>query len=181
MTGSYPDRSADGRVIAELGSGYGRVGYIFGLLSNARYCFFDIPPALAIAQTYFQNVFPDRKIFAFRDFRDFAEVEAEIASSQFAFFTANQIALFPDSYFDTFINISSLHEMTTDQIAHYLTQFDRLTKTSIYLKQWMLSKNFYDQIIVTASEYELPDHWQAVIDQVDLVAPLFFERLLLRR
>lgn len=181
VTGSYPDRSANGRVIGELGSGYGRVGYIFGMLSNARYCFFDIPPALAIAQRYFETVFPDRKIFGFRDFRDFAHVEAEIASSQFAFFTANQIALFPDSYFDSFINISSLHEMKKDQITHYLAQLDRLTNTSIYLKQWILSSNTYDQIMVTASEYELPGHWQVVIDQEDLVAPLFFERLLLRR
>ncbi len=181
VIGSYPERSPNGRVIGELGSGYGRVGYVFGMLSNARYCFFDIPPALAIAQAYFQKIFPDRKIFGFRDFRNFAQVEAEIASSQFAFFTANQIEQFPDSYFDTFINISSLHEMKKNQIAHYLNQFDRLTKTSIYLKQWILSGNHVDNIIVTANDYPLPDHWQAAIDQIDLVAPLFFERLLLRQ
>jgi putative sugar O-methyltransferase len=181
VTRGYDDRSSNGRVIGELGSGYGRVGYVFGMLSDARYCFFDIPPALAIAQTYFEAVFPDRKIFGFRDFSDFAVVEAEIGASQFAFFTANQIALFPDSYFDTFINISSLHEMRHDQISHYLKEFDRLTRRSIYLKQWTSWENTRDNIVVTSNDYPLPEHWEPVIDQQDAALPLFFERLLRRR
>lgn len=180
VTGSYPDRSANGRVIAELGSGYGRVGYVFGMLSDARYCFFDIPPALAIAQTYFERLFPREEIFHFRDFKDFAEIEDELASSRFAFFTANQIAKFPDGYFDTFVNISSLHEMTHKQIRHYLAHFDRLTRTSIYLKQWSVSENDQDKIVVTSRDYPLPSHWKVAMERQDMVNPGFFERLLLR-
>jgi len=38
--------------------------------------------------------FPDEKIFEFRPFEHFSEIEQELANSRFAFFTANQIELF---------------------------------------------------------------------------------------
>jgi putative sugar O-methyltransferase len=170
-----------GHVIGELGGGYGRLGYVFGALTDARYCFFDITPALAIAQTYLEAIFPDKNIFRFRPFQDFSEIEEELESSQFAFFTANQISQFPDGYFDTFINVSSLHEMTHEQIRHYLGHFDRLTRQSIYLKQWIRHENVQDNIVVTSDDFELPEHWQKKIDRADIVVPGFFERLLVRR
>jgi putative sugar O-methyltransferase len=167
-------------VFGELGSGYGRLGYIFGLLTNARYCFFDIPPALGIAQVYFETIFSDKKIFGFRDFSEFDEIRDELSECQFAFFTANQIKQFPDRYFDTFINISSLQEMALPQIKNYLSQMDRLTNKAIYLKQYVRHENDQDGIVVTSNDYDLPNHWQVTLDQPDAVIPAFFERLLLR-
>ncbi|HJZ66300.1 MAG TPA: putative sugar O-methyltransferase, partial [Candidatus Acidoferrum sp.] len=101
--------------VAELGAGYGRLAEVFGRTTNYRYIIFDITPALYVSQWYIKRIFPEEKIFEFRHFDSFSEIESELKKSRFAFFTSNQIELMPDGICDLFINMNSLMEMRPEQ------------------------------------------------------------------
>jgi len=71
-----------------------------------------------IAKQYLTTLFPGRRTFRFRHFDRHAEVADELAQAQIAFLTPNQLALIKPLGVDLFLNISSLHEMRPEQIAH---------------------------------------------------------------
>jgi hypothetical protein len=136
---------------------------------------FDIPPALGVAQWYITSLFPQKKAFGFRHFDRFADIEAELASADVAFFTPNQLALFPDEFFEAFISISSLQEMTERQIHNYKSLMSRLTRGVIYLKQCVAFPNAADGIEVRKGAHHLDPPWMAVLDRIDLIHDQFFE------
>ena len=51
----------------------------------------DIPPALYVAQRYLSSVFEDRKIFRFRPFDDFDQVQSEFEDAHIIFLTPNRV------------------------------------------------------------------------------------------
>lgn len=165
-------------VVGELGAGYGRLAHVFLGMTPCRYLIFDIPPALNVAQWYLANLFPHKKVFRFRRFDKFSEVEKELASAEIAFFTANQIAKFPDGYFDLMVSISSLHEMRFGQIDHYLKLLAQLTKEFLYIKQYHRYPNTHDNIIVERSAYKVPGDWEVLFDRTERVYTDFFEVML---
>lgn len=146
--------------IAELGAGYGRVGYVLlNALPDSTYCVIDIPPALFIAQNYLTKLFPKDKIFKFRKFKSFKEIKKEFEQSRIQFIMPHQIELLPKKYFDLFINISSLHEMTRKQIGNYIRQINRLCKGYFYTKQWRMSR-INDNQFIREDEYPIPKKWK---------------------
>jgi putative sugar O-methyltransferase len=148
--------------IAEIGAGYGRVAYVFlSILTNSSYCIIDIPPALFIAQNYLSKVFPDEKIFKFRPFNSYEEIRKEFEESRIRFLMPHQVKLLPKKYFDLFINISSLHEMTREQIKNYISQINLLCKGYFYTKQWRKSRT-KDNNFITEQEYPTPKNWKVV-------------------
>ena len=170
-----PSGSPHRAIVAELGAGYGRLGFVLVRALAIRYWVFDIPPALFIAEWYLQKVLPGLRIFTFRPFDDFEEVRAEIERSDVAFFTANQIAMLPDASVDAFVNISSLHEMREQQIEHYVKQMARTARHVIYLKEWIDFQNLADDVRITRATYRLPADWRIVHDGADSVQDRFFE------
>jgi putative sugar O-methyltransferase len=163
-------------VVAELGAGYGRVAQPFVQGMSARYFIFDIPPALLVSQWYLTRLFPDRKVFAFRHFDRFEDVERELASCDVAFFTPNQLLQFPERYFDVFLSISTLPEMAQAQITNYLSLFGKLARHGVYLKQWRKWFNEKDGYEFTADMLRLPEEWRMTLDRSDAVQQAFQER-----
>ena len=164
--------------VAELGAGYGRVGYVLlKTIPGSTYCVIDIPPALFIAQNYLSKVFPKEKIFKFRPFASFKKVKREFEQSRIQFLMPHQIELLPKDYFDLFINISSLHEMTREQIKNYIKQINRLCKGYFYTKQWRKSRT-KDNLFIKEEEYPIPRSWK-VINKSDRhpIQSMFFDAL----
>src|SRR5262245_33239723 len=112
---------AERATLADLGAGYGRLGYLAITLISCRYWVIDIPPALAVAEWYLSRCFPRRRIFRWRPFTTWDSVTDEVAQADIAFFTVDQLALFPSRSVDVFASISTIHEMTPDQIDAYMT------------------------------------------------------------
>ena len=166
--------------LAELGAGYGRLGYVLLKTTKCRYFVFDIPPALYVSQWYLTTLFPKRRAFPFRRFRTFEEIESELSQADIAFFTPNQLTKFPAGYFDLFANISSIHEMRRDQIKHYMELMGRTTKSALYLKQQKDYVNPVDNLVIGRNDYPLPSGWAPSADRFDLINPGFFERIYLR-
>lgn len=110
------DSPSSQRRVAEIGAGSGRLAQVFAEKLQGQYVIFEIPPALYVSQWYLSQLFPDKNIFRFRPFDDFSMIEAELSSTDIAF-TANQITKFPDRYFDVMLSISTLPEMSREQVA----------------------------------------------------------------
>jgi putative sugar O-methyltransferase len=177
-TAALPDGTPGPGGVLELGGGYGRVAWVFlEEFPQTRYILCDIPPALGIAQQYLTTLFPERRIFRFRHFDSGAEVADELGAAQIAFLTPNQLELLDPLGVDLFINISSLHEMRRDQIAHYLGQVDRHCAGSFYTKQWKSWHNPDDDVLIRREDYPIPGHWDVVYSRDHPIQTAFFHAL----
>lgn len=164
--------------ICELGAGYGRNAYVFAkALPRCRYIVVDIPPALYVAQRYLSSVFPERRVFEFRCFEDYCAVEKQLEEADFAFLLPHQAALLPEKSVDLFINISSLHEMKPSQIDAYIQLIGRLTKGFFYTKQWFVSKNPHDNVVIKHTDYPIPASWRELYLRPARVQTTFFEAM----
>jgi putative sugar O-methyltransferase len=169
---------APGSVVLELGAGYGRDAYaMIATKPGIKYVIVDIPPALWVAETYLRRQFPDRRIFRYREFASFGEIEHEFRDSDIAFFLSTQIALLPDSLADLAVNISSLHEMRPDQIAFYFSQFDRLLKPGglFYFKQWKRGAVLFENVVIRQEDYPIPPAWRSELSREAPIQTQFFE------
>ncbi|MCU1488174.1 MAG: hypothetical protein JWN67_4920 [Actinomycetia bacterium] len=125
--------------ILEIGGGYGRFAYVaLHLFPEARYTIVDIEPAMTISRWYLTSLFgPDRVRFVHAD--DAADLVDR---------------------FDLALSISSLQEMTTDQVDGYLRLIDRTTTGgTVYLKQWTSWFNQVDDVVMRFEDYPVPDRW----------------------
>lgn len=176
------DPDERGRVtrIAEVGAGYGRLGYVLMKATQCQYLVFDIPPGLHVSQWYLGETFPDKRIFRFRHFDRFADIVDELSRADIAFFSPNQIEMFPDGYFDITANISSLHELRPDQIDNLLKQIYRVTQRYVYLKQYKEYINPYDGLRLLEDSYSLAPGWKYRYYRDDGVDARFFETLIER-
>lgn len=166
------------KTIIELGAGYGRTAYVFlKLLPDVRYFIVDIPPALYIALNYLSNSFKHKKVFGFKRFKKYSEVEEEVERSNIAFFLPYQLELLPNKTADLFINISSLHEMRLEQINYFFNEINRLTRKYFYFKEWKVSRVPYENIVIKEKDYPVYKDWDCVYWRECAVQTNFFEAL----
>jgi putative sugar O-methyltransferase len=169
---------APGSLVIELGAGYGRDAYaILATVPGIKYLIVDIPPALWVAETYLSHQFPGRRIFRYREFTDFSEIEAEFRDCDIAFLLSTQIMLLPAGLADLIINISSLHEMRHEQIAFYFSQFDRLLREggSFYFKQWKRGVVPFENVVIRQEDYPIPASWCCEWSREAAIQTRFFE------
>jgi putative sugar O-methyltransferase len=177
-TSSMGTGLASGAVVLELGAGYGRDAYaLLSTQPGIKYIIVDIPPALWVAETYLRRQFPNRRIFRYREFANFEEVESEFRDSDISFFLSTQIAKLPDGLADLAINISSLHEMRPEQISFYFSQFDRLLKNEgvFYFKQWKRGALLFENMIIREEDYPIPSSWLCELSREAPLQTRFFE------
>jgi putative sugar O-methyltransferase len=166
----------------ELGAGYGRLAYVFAMARpDIQYHVVDIPPALYVSQRYLTTVLPNVPAFTFRTFTSYADVAEQMARAKIVFLEPQQLELLPDGYADLILTVSTLHEMRTDQVSHYLTLANRLCSGAFYSKQWRRFYNHLDEVTATRETYPIPAHWTKVFDRSPIVPRSFFEALYLCR
>jgi putative sugar O-methyltransferase len=177
ILGERPDPDQP-RSVCEIGAGYGRLGFAFlEALPRTSYCIVDIPPALYLSQRYLTTLFPDDSAFRFRPFDRFEDVREEFEGARIRFLAASQIELLPERTFDYFVNISSLHEMTTAQIENYFRQMDRLCRGRVYTKQWRASRAKVNGAVIREHDYPVPPGWREIYHRRHPIQRMFFDAL----
>jgi putative sugar O-methyltransferase len=167
-----------GSVVLELGAGYGRDAYaILATNPGIKYVIVDIAPALWVAETYLCHQFPNLRIFCYRDFQHFTDIEEDFSACDIAFFLSTQISQLPDGIVELIINVSSLHEMRLEQIGFYLRQFDRLLKEggTFYFKQWKRGVVPIEDIVIHQQDYPIPTNWICELSREAPIQSKFFE------
>jgi putative sugar O-methyltransferase len=140
------ERALGGRApasIVEIGGGYGRTAY--ALLSRhpeATYTIVDIEPALTISRWYLSQLF---------------------APERLRFLTPGEAAALGADTFDLGVSISSLQEMTPEQVADYLRLLDRVVAGDVFLKQWETWHNPDDDVELRFDGYPFPERWQRLL------------------
>ena len=166
--------------ILELGGGYGRNAFVvLRLHPEIKYVVADIPPALWVAERYLSSLFPDKRIFRYRDFHKFEDVADEYENAQIVFLLSTQLAAIPPHYIDLVINISSLHEMRKDQVAYYFDRFDSVLRLGghMYIKQWRKTDVLFEGVTLVEEDYPIPHGWEKVMSRTARVQAKFFEAL----
>jgi len=164
--------------VMELGAGYGRTAYVFlKAFPHLKYIVADIPPALYISQRYLSGQLPHRKIFEFKNFKDYSEIADEFEESQIAFVLPSQLELLPTKTVDMFLAIDSLHEMLPKHIEYYFNNIDRLTKKFFYFKCWKITEMLYDDIVLKETDYPVRENWYRVFWNECDVLTSYFEAL----
>jgi len=172
--------TADGARVAELGAGYGRLAFVYASAASLTYCIFDIPPALSVSQWYLRQVLGAERVVPHTRWRDWATVESNLRPGSVAFFTPDQIELFPDRWFDLTQTISTLPEMPAEQSAHYLRVLGDKSGRALFLKQWRRWRNPDDAVELREADYLPPEEWRVARRRIDPTQPMFFDQLWLR-
>jgi putative sugar O-methyltransferase len=167
--------------VAELGAGYGRLAHVYANALPGQYFIFDIPPALSVAQWYLEQTLGAQRVFRFRRFDRFDDVRNELDRASVALFTSNQISKFPAHYFDVMVSISTLPEMRHDQVDFYLSEFERLSRGHIFLKQFTTWRNPNDGTELSRENYRFSSDWSLMLDRTDPVISEFFNRVWQRK
>ena len=167
----------DGARIAELGAGYGRLAHVFAQTCPLTYCIFDIPPALGVAQWYLTAVLGADQVVPYSPCHDLGAVESRLKPGVVAFFTPDQIEMFPDGWFDCTQTISTLPEMPARQSAHYLELLAAKSRHAVFLKQWRRWHNQADDVELDEQHYGFAPPWRLSARRVDPVQPAFFNQL----
>jgi putative sugar O-methyltransferase len=142
-------RALDGRVprsILEVGAGYGRTAYaLLSIFPEASYTIVDIKPAIEISSWYLHELFPAERL---------------------RFVSPDEVDEIATGSVDLALSISSLQEMTAEQVEGYLETFDRVAERGlVFLKQWISWRNPVDNIQLRFDEYPIPARWRMLFKE----------------
>ena len=141
--------------IVEIGGGYGRTAYaLLSRYPEATYTIIDIEPARSISQWYLSQLFPPRRL---------------------RFLSPEEAGALPSGGFDLGVSISSLQEMTPEQVAGYLRLLDRTVDGTVFLKQWETWHNPDDDVELRFADYPIPAAWQPVLREPSPVQTRFVQ------
>ena len=151
--------------ILEIGAGSGRTcSSLLKMRGNLNYTIVDIPPALFLCQSNLINTFENKKIFKYRNFKNFKDIKKEFISSDIRFLSPEQLTLIPNKFFDLSVAIDCLHEINKVQVEWYFSEFNRLSKNLFFKcqnNQWAtFEKNKY-----SIDNYPVKNNWLKIIHE----------------
>jgi putative sugar O-methyltransferase len=167
-------------VVAELGAGWGRLGYVL-CKANPRstYVVFDLPEVLLISQTYLPTLLPDKLTCRYSEAREHGRLTPQILRSKnLWFFGAQHMERFEPGSVDTVVNIASFQEMPKDYVASYMQVFSRIARGgSCFLRQLKSGRSHshtYDEI-EGFDAYPIPSDWHQVFSRSSTLNDQFLE------
>ena len=141
-----------------------------------QYVIVDIPPALFISQSYLTSIAQKKRVFKFRPFKDFKEVQKEFNEAQIVFITPDQLKYLPESMFDIAIGINCFQEIIVEEIKDYFEEINRVAKY-LYIKAMDVPHNYYKESFIPLVLYPIPQHWKLVDSQISPFSKRYSEVL----
>jgi putative sugar O-methyltransferase len=166
-------------VVLDLGSGWGRIGYVLKL-ANPRcvYVACDLPETLLISSTYLPRKLPGERVHTYQQNREIGKFTRELLlqGGGLRFCGTQDLARFADKSIDFFINVASFQEMNLEQVRQYFTIIDRKVKGVLYLQEyWNGRERGLAQEIAGYSDYPFPPHWNCCFTRTASFSDLYFE------
>ena len=164
--------------ILEIGAGSGRIcSALLQAENKLKYTIADIAPTLYIAQVNLSNVFKDKKIFKYRKFNSFEEIEKEFISSDIRFLLPEQIKFIPKKFFNLSIAVDCLHEFKKNQVEEYFNEFNRLSKFFYFKCQNTQTAIFERKEMYNINNYPVKNNWEKVMHEKCFIPNGYFQAL----
>jgi len=175
-----PDLISEPIVVADIGAGWGRLGYVIKKANpRAAYVVFDLPEVLLISLSYLPTLLPEVTFQTYLEARNLMELDRETLIKGGLWFLGSQDLLkIIDGALDIVVNIASFQEMTSGQIAEYFELIGRKGAGGIlYLKQlWSgMTHGHHFTEIRGYDLYPFPPRWEQVILRNTRFSQHFFE------
>ncbi len=157
------------RRVLEIGAGYGRLAYLFHeMFPDIEYTILDIPPTLAISQNYLELVLGPQIVSRFSETPSFTD-------HRMKFLLPYQMHLIPSGHYDLVINISSLDEMSPDQVREYFDLIERINPSWLYLKGYGTSQKPGYRLGV--NEFPYRPNWKPIYQGDDNLVDSWVEKI----
>jgi len=148
-------------VVADLGSGWGRIGHVLALANpQAVYCALDLPESLVIASAELPRRLPGRRVVGYDDTREverFARAELLDGGGALRFHGPQDLARFEPGSIDVLLNVASFQEMTRAQVSAYLELVGGAAR-AVYLQERWRAPGIADAV-GGWEEYDVPAGW----------------------
>jgi hypothetical protein len=159
-------------VVADLGPGWGRIGYVLAQV-NPRICYvlLDIPAPLLVSSTYLPQRLPGCSVGTYRDARAIQRIDKAVLRDKSLWFLGTQdLQRMTEGAIDLFVNVASFQEMDDDQVNGYLEVITRVAfGGAVYLRNdWEGARSRY-------ANYKVPAAWTQVFLRRSRFSPACFE------
>jgi putative sugar O-methyltransferase len=175
-----PDLMSEPVVVAEIGAGWGRLGYVLKRVNpRLAYIIFDLPEVLLISSTYLP------RLLTGEEYRTYRQARGIPSLSRQAFFRAgvwflgsHDLPRVQEGSLDVVVNIASFQEMTETQVGHYFQIISEKGRGGhLYLKQLWEGATHGHRLgeISGYGRYPFPSGWEKVFLRNVSFSPDFFE------
>jgi hypothetical protein len=159
-------------VVADLGPGWGRIGYVLAQMNpRISYALLDIPASLLVSSTYLPQRLPGCSVGTYRDARKIERIDKAILRDKTLWFLGTQdLQRMTEGAIDLFVNVASFQEMGEDQVNSYLEVVNRVAAGgAVYLRNdWEGARSRY-------ANYKVPNTWRQIFLRRSRFSPACFE------
>lgn len=152
-----PRVATDEVVVADLGAGWGRLGYVLMQANpRARYVVLDIPETLLIASEHLPRLMKNCTVGDYAATRELANFDRyTLLGKQLWLLGCHDLPRFSAGSIDVMVNVASFQEMAADQANAYLTLFDHASLGGcVYLRNaWIGAMSGYRDL-------RIPEGWE---------------------
>jgi len=175
-----PDLMSERVIVAEIGAGWGRLGYVLKRVNpRLTYIIFDLPEALLISSTYLPRLLTGEEFRTYRQAREMPSLSRQAFFGAGVWFLGSQDLLrVEEASLDIVVNIHSFQEMTETQVGQY---FQIISEKGggghFYLKQlWEGATHGHHLGEISGyGRYPFPSAWEKVFVRNVSFSPDFFE------
>ena len=169
-------------VVADIGAGWGRMGYVLKMANpKAVYVILDLPEALLVSSRYLPTRLPNERILDYSQARSITPLtKKSLREWGCVFLGAHDLERLEDKSLDFVINIASFQEMTVEQIDLYFGAIDRKLNGMLYtLQLWNTETHAYELGEVSGyDEFPFRPHWKSHYVRNTSWSDLYFETML---
>ena len=175
-----PDVLSEPLVVADIGAGWGRLGYVLKQVNpSAAYVIFDLPEALLISSAYLPSVLPGVKHMSYMGSRGLPLLSrATLLGGGMWFLGSQDLARVRAASVDMVVNIASFQEMTEAQVRQYFEVIsDKARGGHLFLKQLWSGRTHGHHLTEIAGyeRYPFPPAWERVFLRNATFSHAFFE------
>jgi putative sugar O-methyltransferase len=135
-----PGILAHHRIVADLGSGWGRIGYALKRINpSISYLLLDLPEILMIAMAVLPRMLPAESASLYAETRCTPTLTRQVLSTRGLWFAGSQDLLkVADGAIDVFINVASFQEMKLSQVRTYFDLINQKVSGTFYMQQYVV-------------------------------------------
>lgn len=159
-------------VVADLGPGWGRIGYVLAQVNpRISYVLLDIPASLLVSSVYLPQRLPGYSVGTYHDARAIERIDKLVLRQNSLWFLGTQdMQRMTEGAIDLFVNVASFQEMGEDQVNDYLKVVGRVASGgAVYLRNdWEGARSRY-------ANYRIPAAWKQIFLRRSRFSPSCFE------